>query len=141
MRGMNYSVQRHAKTLQIEYQMKKKKNLGLYILSEPINSAHCLEVQEHHTLWINASCGYSTGSRVGGRCFVPQHGKGGQQGSHRNSAESVFLQGDYQEAWGFLPSFGKHFQDQMSGTLSFLQGLPRGTSQSLHSIREVGRAG
>lgn len=82
MRGMDYSVQRHAKTLQIEYQMKKQKtkntqkkpqktiNLGLYISSEPINSAHCLGVQEHHTSGTNASPGYRTESHGAGKLCV-----------------------------------------------------------------------
>jgi hypothetical protein len=43
------------KCSKLSTRLNKTVSLGLYISSEPTNSAHCLGVQEHHTAWINAS--------------------------------------------------------------------------------------
>lgn len=101
MRAMHYSVQRHAKTLQIEYQMKKNKQSTLVYTSQ-------VNLLTQHIVWESRSITphepmLSQPRFTGGAgCWSPAQ-KAGSRAPADPGPGPVTLQGHHREGWGVLP--------------------------------------
>lgn len=100
---MDYSVQRHAKTLQIEYQMKKKNKQSTLVYTSQVN------LLTQHIVWEFKSIIPHESMLLTATAPSHRHGRGRKPGSHWNVPGQFTLQGHSPGGWGFLPLFWKTF--------------------------------